>query len=224
MCELIGRAIDQAIERRRLLGGTGASIIAASLGNPASAAEVAQQQARIAQAKSAAAPFNTRLLLLGTAGGPVYWTNTNRRSISSALVVGDAVYLVDCGDGVGKRLQEALDPPSERVTMKTLRAVFLTHLHSDHVVDYPNILLYGWYAGIEAAASPLRVLGPGRRGEMEPTLTPPGRQAVEPPVMNPGNPTPETEAFVSAATKADSLPGRAPWPRRVLPGSTPSAA
>jgi ribonuclease BN (tRNA processing enzyme) len=193
MCELIGRAIDQAIERRRLLGGAGASVLAAVLGKPASSAEIAQQQVRIAQAKSAAAPFGARLLLLGTAGGPVYWTNTNRRSTSSALVVGDAVYLEDCGDGAGKRLQEALNPPNERVTMKTLRAVFLTHLHSDHTVEYPNILLYGWFAGIEAAASPLRVFGPGRRGEMEPTFTPPGRQAVEPSVMNPHNPTPGTE-------------------------------
>lgn len=139
MCDLIGRAINEAIERRRLLGGAGASVLAAVLGKPASAAEIAQQEARVAQAKSAAAAFDTRLLLLGTAGGPTYWPNTNRRSTSSALVVGDAVYLVDCGDGVGKRLQEALEPPDARATMKTLRALFLTHLHSDHVVDYPNV-------------------------------------------------------------------------------------
>jgi ribonuclease BN (tRNA processing enzyme) len=81
--------------------------------------------------------------------------------------------------------QEALDPSDQRTAMKTLRAVFLTHLHSDHVIDYPNILLYGWYAGIEAAASPFR-------GEMEPMFAPPGRQAVEPQVMNPSNPTPGT--------------------------------
>jgi hypothetical protein len=61
------------------------------LGKPASAAEVAQQEARIAQAKSAAAAFGSRLLLLGAANGPTYWPNTNRRSTSSALVVGDAV-------------------------------------------------------------------------------------------------------------------------------------
>lgn len=174
------------------MGGAGASLLAAVLGKPASAAEIAQQEARIAEAKSAAAAFDTRLLLLGTAGGPTYWPNTNRRSTSSALVVGDAVYLVDCGDGVGKRLQEALEPPDSRQTMKALRAVFLTHLHSDHVVDYPNILLYGWFSGIELAASPLRVFGPGRRGEMEPMFTPPGRQTAEPPVMNPNNPTPGT--------------------------------
>jgi len=192
MCELIGRAIEQAIQRRRLLGGAGASVLAAVLGKPASAVEIAQQEARLAEAKAAAALFGTRLLLLGTAGGPTYWSNTNRRSTSSALVVGDAVYLVDCGDGVGKRLQEALEPPIQRDTMKTLRALFLTHLHSDHVVDYPNILLYGWNAGLELAASPLRVFGPGRRGEMEPMFTPPGQPAAEPPVMNPSNPTPGT--------------------------------
>jgi hypothetical protein len=128
-------AIDQAIEGRRLLGGAGASVLAAVFGTPASAAELAQQQERIAQAKSAAAPFGTRLIFLGTAGGPTYWTNTSRRSTSSALVVGDAIYLVDCGDGAGKRLQEALDPPSNRDVMRILRAVFLTHLQFDYVVD-----------------------------------------------------------------------------------------
>ena len=193
MCDIIGRVVTQAIQRRFLLGGAGASVLAAVFGEPASAAEIAQRQARIAQAKSSAAQFGTRLLLLGTAGGPVYWPNTDRRSTSSALVVGDAVYLVDCGDGAGKRLQEALNPPTQRETMKTLRAVFLTHLHSDHVVDYPNILLYGWFSGIAAAAAPVRVFGPGRRGEMEPVFRLPGRQEAEPPVMNPRNPTPGTE-------------------------------
>ena len=57
MCELIGRAIEQAIQRRRLLGGAGATVLAAVLGQPASAAEIAQQEARLAQAKSAAAPL-----------------------------------------------------------------------------------------------------------------------------------------------------------------------
>ena len=141
MCELIGRAIEQAIQRRRLLGGAGASVLAAVLGKPASAVEIAQQEARLAEAKAAAALFGTRLLLLGTAGGPTYWSNTNRRSTSSALVVGDAVYLVDCGDGVGKRLQESLEPTDQRATMKTLRGVFITHLHSDHLPQHFTVRL-----------------------------------------------------------------------------------
>jgi hypothetical protein len=80
-------------------------------------------KSEFAQAKSAAAPFGTRLIFLGTAGGPTYWTNTSRRSTSSALVVGDAIYLVDCGDGAGKRLQEALEVRPRRRLRPSWRLV-----------------------------------------------------------------------------------------------------
>jgi ribonuclease BN (tRNA processing enzyme) len=192
MCEIIGQVVHQAIERRRFLAGTGASGLTAVFDAPASAAEIAQREMRIADAKVAASGSQARLLLLGTAGGPVFWTNTNRRSTSSALVVGDALYLIDCGDGVGKRLQEALDPPSERTTMKDMRAIFLTHLHSDHTVDYPNILLYGMFTGLDRLATPLKVFGPGRRGEMEPIFAAPGRLPRSVSDVNPDNPTPGT--------------------------------
>jgi ribonuclease BN (tRNA processing enzyme) len=195
MCDIIGQAIDRAVTRRRLLAGAaavGAGALASVFGTPASATEIAQQQVRVAQARSAASSFDTRLMLLGTAGGPTWWPNTNRRSVSSALVVGDALYMVDCGDGAGKRLQQALELP--RLPMKTVRALFLTHLHSDHVVDYPNLLLYGLFGGLDSrSTSPLQVFGPGRRGEMEPIFALPGRPGAEPVVMNPSNPTPGTE-------------------------------
>jgi len=43
--------------------------------------------------------------------------------------------------------QAVLDPPDNLTMFSTVRALFLTHLHSDHVVDYPNLLLYGWLSG-----------------------------------------------------------------------------
>jgi ribonuclease BN (tRNA processing enzyme) len=90
-------------------------------------------------------------------------------------------------------MQEALDPPNIS-TLKNLRALFLTHLHSDHTVDYPNLLLYGPYSGLESrAATPLQVYGPGVRGEMEPVFALPGSVRPAPEVINPGNPTPGTE-------------------------------
>lgn len=192
MCDIIGQVVSQAIARRGFLASAGAGAFSALFGRPASAAEIAQQRERIANARSAAGAFNTRLALLGTAGGPRWWPNTNRRSTSSALVVGDAIYLVDCGDGAGKRLQQALDPPDGRTLLRPVRALFLTHLHSDHTVDYPNLLLYGWYSGLDGMAPPLKVFGPGRRGEMEPVFTAPGREAKQPEVINPENPTPGT--------------------------------
>jgi ribonuclease BN (tRNA processing enzyme) len=72
--------------------------------------------------------------------------------------------------------------------------LLLTHLHSDHIVDYPNLLLYGASNGLESrAASPLGVYGPGVRGEMEPVFVLPGSTRPTPEVINPGNATPGTE-------------------------------
>lgn len=145
-----------------------------------------------------AAAQGNRLVLLGTAGGPVWWPRTQRRGISSALVVNGQVYLVDCGEGTGERLKEAaLVPESMRTPgglwgMENLRAVFLTHLHSDHIIDYPNLLLYGWYSGLIRAKKPVEVHGPGPRGANVPLFRPPGKQAPEPPVINPNNSTPGT--------------------------------
>jgi ribonuclease BN (tRNA processing enzyme) len=190
MCHIIGQLIEHAAIRSHLFreAGVGPSVV----GIAPSGTEIARQNERIAQAKSNALPFTTRLILLGTAGGPTYWTHTNRRSASSAVVVGDAIYIVDCGDGAGKRLQEALDPPNNLTMFSAVRALFLTHLHSDHVVDYPNLLLYGWLSGLDRAASPLKVFGPGRRGEMEPVFTGSENGARTPKVVNPRNPTPGT--------------------------------
>jgi ribonuclease BN (tRNA processing enzyme) len=196
MCDIIGQAVAQTIARRDFLSSAGAGVFSAVFGSPASAAETAQRQTRVAAAKSAASGSTTRIALLGTAGGPRWWPNTNRRSTSSALLVGDAVYLVDCGDGAGRRLQQALDPPDGLTLFRAVRGLFLTHLHSDHTVDYPNLLLYGWYSGLDGMAPPLKVFGPGRRGEMEPVFGAPGRQA-QPEVINPENPTPGTADMTS---------------------------
>jgi ribonuclease BN (tRNA processing enzyme) len=190
MCYILGQLIEYAATRRNLSAEVGAA--SEQFGKHPSAEDIVQQYERIAQAKSDARPFRTRLILLGTAGGATYWTNTNRRSPSSAIVVGDAVYVVDCGDGAGKRLQEALDPPNNLIMFSNVRALFLTHLHSDHVVDYPNLLLYGWLSGLDRAASPLKVFGPGRRGEMEPVFSLRANSADTPKVVNPRNPTPGT--------------------------------
>jgi len=74
-----------------------------------------------------------------------------RHSFSAALIVDGDIYVIDAGDGAGRQLQKALEPMSDRIFLKTLRALFFTHLHSDHTVDLPNLLLYGWGAGSTGA-------------------------------------------------------------------------
>jgi ribonuclease BN (tRNA processing enzyme) len=89
---------------------------------------------------AAALPFfrtapASRLILLGTAGGPT--PKATRSGPSQIIVVGDRGYVVDCGDGVARQLTMA-------GVFRTLRHVFLTHHHSDHNADYGNLLLLAW--------------------------------------------------------------------------------
>jgi len=196
MCNLMGLAVRQALTRRGFIAGSAAG---ASLLGPIICSAVANDsrlntRIELAQSLGDASRSRTRLLLLGTAGGPAWWSGSDQCGISSAVAVGDAHYLVDCGEGVGKRLQQAVSPANIRtVTDVHLRAVFLTHLHSDHTVDYPNLLLFGLFTGLDRAASPLKVFGPGRRGQMAPVFSLPGAATPAVPIINPDNPTPGTK-------------------------------
>jgi len=196
MCNLIGLAVRQALTRRGFIAGSavGASLIAPMMCSAIAGDGRLDTRIRLAQSSGDAANSWTRLLLLGTAGGPTWWPNSDQCGISSAVAVGDAYYLVDCGEGVGRRLQQAVSPASSRtVTGPSLRAVFLTHLHSDHTVDYPNLLLFGLFTGLDRAASPLKVFGPGRRGQMAPVFSLPGSPTPTAPIISPDNPTPGTK-------------------------------
>lgn len=100
-------------------------------------------------ARAPATAARTRLVLLGTAGGPT--PKVERAAPAQAIVVGDRVYLVDCGDGVARQLALAHLP------LRQLRAVFITHQHSDHNAGYGPLFLLGWTGGI---AAPVDTFGP----------------------------------------------------------------
>jgi ribonuclease BN (tRNA processing enzyme) len=115
---------------------------------------------------AAAGGARTELVLLGTSGGPV--PMFGRAGISSALVVDGRVYLVDCGPGAFGRYAEA------GLAAGQLGAVFVTHLHSDHLADlYP--LLWLRFGGFQPLAGPVHVYGPGSAGEL-PKVWPAGRE------------------------------------------------
>lgn len=176
---------DTPITRRALMRTAGST--AALAGVAASGVALAPSAGATASRKKAEGA-RTRLVLLGTSGGPIWWTDSTRRGISSAVVVGDAVYMVDCGDGGPEAWRPAglLGPGQGKNDMAKLRALFLTHLHSDHIADYPTLLLQGWIGGgLASAERPLHVYGPGRR-EGLPSVFPPARPT--PAAVNPENP------------------------------------
>lgn len=91
----------------------------------------------------------SRLILLGTAGGPT--PKPNRAAPAQVIVVGDAAYVIDCGNGVARQMVLA------NLKLGAIRGVFLTHHHSDHNADYGNLLLLSWASDL---ASPVATYGP----------------------------------------------------------------
>jgi ribonuclease BN (tRNA processing enzyme) len=98
----------------------------------------------------------TELVLLGTAGAPL--PVAGRGGISSAVVVDGRVFVVDCGRGCPSAFVSA------GLDFTRLEAVFLTHLHVDHLGDLPGMILYPW--GVRGSVPPLRVYGPSRPAEL----------------------------------------------------------
>ena len=118
--------------------------------------------ARAADAQSLPAPATkTRVVLLGTGTPPA---DPDRSGPATAIVVNDTPYLVDFGAGVVRRAKAAV---AERgitaLEPANLRVVFLTHLHSDHTVGYPDLILTPWVLGRKV---PLEVFGPPGIKEM----------------------------------------------------------
>ncbi len=91
---------------------------------------------------------STVVVLLGT-GMPR--PNPDASGPATAVVVGRRVFLVDAGTGVERQLAAA-HLPIDGVT-----ALFVTHLHSDHTLGYPDLILTSWVMG---RRTPLPAYGP----------------------------------------------------------------
>jgi ribonuclease BN (tRNA processing enzyme) len=89
---------------------------------------------------AAAQAQRTRLILLGTGGGP---RPRKANSAAAQVIISDGkAYVIDCGNGVARQLALA------NVPLTILRHIFITHHHSDHNADYGNLMLLAWTAGL----------------------------------------------------------------------------
>ena len=90
----------------------------------------------------------TQIVLLGT-GTP--YPDPHAFGPATAVVVGKRVFLFDAGAGVMRQVNAAGLP------LTGPEATFITHLHSDHTLGYPDLILTSW---IMQRQKPLEVYGP----------------------------------------------------------------
>ena len=96
----------------------------------------------------------TQIVLLGTGTpGP----DPNRSGPATAIVVNGIPYLVDFGPGVVRRASAAFAKGVKGLDVVNIKIAFVTHLHSDHTVGYPDLIFTPWVMGRKV---PLEVYGP----------------------------------------------------------------
>jgi len=107
------------------------------------------------QQPQTAGASKTKIVLLGT-GTPA--PDLERSGPATAIVVNDTAYLVDLGPGIVRRAAAAFfDKDIKELEPTKLRVAFVTHLHSDHTVGYPDLIFTPWTVGRRV---PLEVYGP----------------------------------------------------------------
>jgi ribonuclease BN (tRNA processing enzyme) len=191
VCDVISRAMSRAGElpessRRRFLQGMGATAVAGGM---------LMAGTGTAKADSGGGGRNhpvanrTRLIMLGVGGGPAY-TRSDVFGISTAVVYENRVYLVDAGLGSYRRLVQSglAAQPTAPSSLTNVRGIFFTHLHSDHITDWPAMYVTGPSNRTgRPAGDRIAVRGPSRRDTLPRLFRP---NLPEPELVNPGDPTP----------------------------------
>jgi ribonuclease Z len=87
---------------------------------------------------------------LGTSSG----TPTKNRNVTAISVIeskGSDWYLIDCGEGTQHQILHT------KLSLSSLRAIFITHVHGDHCYGLPGLLAS---AGMNGRKSPLTIIAP----------------------------------------------------------------
>ena len=95
--------------------------------------------------------------MLGT--GTPGW-DPDRSGPATAIVVNGTPYLVDFGAGVVRRAGAAYKKGVEGLYPPKIRVAFLTHLHADHTVGYPDLIFQPAQSRDIGRKVPLEVYGP----------------------------------------------------------------
>jgi len=88
------------------------------------------------QSAAPAAMASTKIITLGTAGGPL--PRKDRAQASNLIVINGTPYLIDAGGGVTQRIVQSGHD------FRKIGKIFITHGHSDHVSGLTTLLVSQW--------------------------------------------------------------------------------
>lgn len=192
--DIHGSSLDGVVGRRSLFAGlsglASAGLLAACAG-PGRASGTASVSPS-ALSLPGYAKTKLAVVLLGTQAGPP--VDPQRKGIATALVVDGATYVIDCGRAAVTQYVES------GLRFDSLKAIFLTHLHADHVADYYNFFLLGGHIKNivgDQLVHPVQVYGPGPAGGLPAKFG--GGTA---PTVDPQEPTPGTEEMTQRLHEA----------------------
>ena len=117
-------------------------------------AATSRAQTATATPAPTSAALRTQIVMLGT-GNPS--ADPERSGPSVAIVVNGQPYIVDCGPGVVRRASAAFRKGITAFEFPKLKTAFITHLHSDHTLGYPDLIFTPW---VMRRKDPLEVYGP----------------------------------------------------------------
>ena len=162
------KANQPILSRRHVLAGLATAPTLAATAYPSASQPVGpswppqQTQAALTDAKG------TKLVLLGTAAGPV--PGRTRKMTSHAMLNNGTAYVLDCGLGVTDQFARTGIPFS------ALKSIFITHHHADHNIEYGPLLIVGWIQGLPLD---VRAFGPPPLKQMTDDFLRAYRQTVD---------------------------------------------
>jgi len=118
------------------------------------------QQPAPAEQSNSAKPRVSEVVVLGS-GNPN--ADPDRSGPAVAVIVNGHSYLVDCGPGIVRRAAAATRQGVPGLEMGDLTTLFITHLHSDHTLGYPDLIFTPW---VLERTQHLAVYGPHGTADM----------------------------------------------------------
>jgi ribonuclease BN (tRNA processing enzyme) len=136
---------------------------------------------------------STRIVFLGTKGGPR--VDAGPSNPANLLVVNDTPFVIDCGMGVSRQLVNA------GVPLESIKYILISHHHSDHNLEYGNLVYNAWATGL---STPISSYGPVGLEQMTKTYWELNKFDVETRIADEGRPDPR-QLLIAKDITADGL-------------------